>query len=216
MSGSRFSGIAVAAANRKALERQEREDALRSSITAPKQLSHKEEALLAQLRAQLLGRGGGGEGEKKSTKKPAKAPAPAAPREDVRRYDDIEDIEADDDEEEDRHEEDQKPKVTAPHEKKYMSHADEERRNNNRRRAAEVRVRVRVRRASPRSLCRSVRVVLRRRKEEGEGGRRTNTGTQEVTRRRRPKIEARRLAKEPPWPPRPRVELYHLSRVQKH
>ena len=64
MSGSRFSGIAVAAANRKALERQEREDALRSSITAPKQLSHKEEALLAQLRAQLLGRGGGGEGEK--------------------------------------------------------------------------------------------------------------------------------------------------------
>ena len=99
MSGSRFSGIAVAAANRKALERQEREDALRSSITAPKQLSHKEEALLAQLRAQLLG-GGGGEGEKKSTKKAAKAPSPAAPREDVRRYDDIEDIEADDDEEE--------------------------------------------------------------------------------------------------------------------
>ena len=124
MSGSRFSGIAVAAANRKALERQEREDALRSSITAPKQLSHKEEALLAQLRAQLLGRGGGGESEKKSTKKAAKAPAPAAPREEVRRYDDIEDIEADDDDEVVRHEEDQKPKVSAPHEKKYMSHAE--------------------------------------------------------------------------------------------
>ena len=120
MSGSRFSGIAVAAANRKALERQEREDALRSSITAPKQLSHKEEALLAQLRAQLLGRGGGGESER-ATKKAAKAPAPAAPREEVRRYDDIEDIEADDDDEVVRHEEDQKPKVTPPHEKKYMS-----------------------------------------------------------------------------------------------
>jgi hypothetical protein len=100
MSGSRFSGIAVAAANRRALERQEREDVMRSSITAPKQLSHKEEAILAQLKAQLLGGGGGGGEAKKTKKKPAIEPAP---REDIRRYNDIEDIEADDDDEEDHH-----------------------------------------------------------------------------------------------------------------
>lgn len=129
MSGSRFSGIAVAAANRRALERQEREDVMRSSITAPKQLSHKEETILAQLKAQLLGGGGGGGEAKKTKKKPAIEPAPAAPREDIRRYNDVEDIEADDDDEEDHHGDDHAhaAKVTAPHEKKYMSHAERKR-----------------------------------------------------------------------------------------
>ena len=57
MSGSRYSGIAVAAANRRALERQEQESNARASRSAGclgRPLTPKENALLAQLRAQLV------------------------------------------------------------------------------------------------------------------------------------------------------------------
>ena len=59
MSGTRFSGIAVAAANRKALANQEREAALRDASLTHK-LSSREEALLASLKSELLRGGGGG------------------------------------------------------------------------------------------------------------------------------------------------------------
>jgi hypothetical protein len=56
MSGTRFSGIAVAAANRRALVNQEREAAQRDAAHV-KTLNAKEEALLASIRNQLLGGG---------------------------------------------------------------------------------------------------------------------------------------------------------------
>ena len=56
MSGTRFSGIAVAAANRRALVNQEREAAHRDAAHV-KTLNAKEEALLASIRNQLLGGG---------------------------------------------------------------------------------------------------------------------------------------------------------------
>ena len=76
MSGTRFSGIAVAAANRKALANQEREAALRDASLTHK-LSSREEALLASLKSELL-RGGGG-GARASGGRPRSRPGRAPP-----------------------------------------------------------------------------------------------------------------------------------------
>ena len=119
MSGTRFSGIAVAAANRRALVNQEREAAQRDAAHV-KTLNAKEEALLASIRNQLLGggekkRGGGGAAgvasEKhrasskgsgsKNSEKPKGSKLSKAKRvtaDGVEQYDDLDDLEDDEDE----------------------------------------------------------------------------------------------------------------------
>ena len=116
MSGTRFSGIAVAAANRRALVNQEREAAQRDAAHV-KTLNAKEEALLASIRNQLLGggkktSGGGGAPGVASAKhramstgsgseKPKGSTGSKAKRvteDGVKQYDDLDDLEDDDDE----------------------------------------------------------------------------------------------------------------------
>ena len=112
MSGTRFSGIAVAAANRRALVNQEREAAQRDASHV-KTLNPKEEALLASIRSQLLGGGkksGGGGAPKMGSAKTVKgskgltcsgkskgssAKQASASKDGVRRYDDLDDLEDD-------------------------------------------------------------------------------------------------------------------------
>jgi len=104
MSGTRFSGIAVAAANRKALANQEREAALRDASLTHK-LSSREEALLASLKSELLrGGGGGARASGGPPSKPARAsaaPSTKPPSGPVKRYDTLDELEADDEEAED-------------------------------------------------------------------------------------------------------------------
>jgi hypothetical protein len=116
MSGTRFSGIAVAAANRRALVNQEREAAQRDAAHV-KTLNAKEEALLASIRNQLLGggkktSGGGGAPGVASAKhrasstgsgseKPKSKTGSKAKRvteDGVKQYDDLDDLEDDEDE----------------------------------------------------------------------------------------------------------------------
>ena len=119
MSGTRFSGIAVAAANRRALVNQEREAAHRDAAHV-KTLNAKEEALLASIRNQLLGggkkkSGGGGAPGDASAKRRAsskgsgseKPERPKGPKgskakrvtaDGVEQYDDLDDLEDDEDE----------------------------------------------------------------------------------------------------------------------
>ena len=116
MSGTRFSGIAVAAANRRALVNQEREAAHRDAAHV-KTLNAKEEALLASIRNQLLGggkrtSGGGGAPGVASAKhrasstgsgseKPKSKTGSKAKRvteDGVKQYDDLDDLEDDEDE----------------------------------------------------------------------------------------------------------------------
>ena len=116
MSGTRFSGIAVAAANRRALVNQEREAAQRDAAHV-KTLNAKEEALLASIRNQLLGggkktSGGGGAPGVASAKhramstgsgseKPKGSTGSKAKRvteDGIKRYDDLDDLEDDEDE----------------------------------------------------------------------------------------------------------------------
>ena len=113
MSGTRFSGIAVAAANRRALVNQEREAAHRDAAHV-KTLNAKEEALLASIRNQLLGggkktSGGGGAPGVASAKhrasstgsgseKPKSKTGSKAKRvteDGVKQYDDLDDLEDD-------------------------------------------------------------------------------------------------------------------------
>ena len=116
MSGTRFSGIAVAAANRRALVNQEREAAQRDAAHV-KTLNAKEEALLASIRNQLLGggkktSGGGGAPGVASAKHRASSTGSGSERpksktglkakrvteDGVKQYDDLDDLEDDEDE----------------------------------------------------------------------------------------------------------------------
>jgi hypothetical protein len=116
MSGTRFSGIAVAEANRRALVNQEREAAQRDAAHV-KTLNPKEEALLASIRKQLLGggkkkSGGGGAvtNQKSASAKPVTSSqglssgktqgstAKHGMKDGVRHYDDLDDLEDDEDE----------------------------------------------------------------------------------------------------------------------
>ena len=111
MSGTRFSGIAVAAANRRALVNQEREAAHRDAAHV-KTLNAKEEALLASIRNQLLGggkkkSGGGGAPGDASAKRRASSKGSGSEKPErlkrvtadgVEQYDDLDDLEDDEDE----------------------------------------------------------------------------------------------------------------------
>ena len=111
MSGTRFSGIAVAAANRRALVNQEREAAHRDAAHV-KTLNAKEEALLASIRNQLLGggkkkSGGGGapgdaSAKRRASSKGSGSEKPERPKrvtaDGVEQYDDLDDLEDDEDE----------------------------------------------------------------------------------------------------------------------
>jgi hypothetical protein len=211
MSGTRFSGIAVAAANRKALINQEREAAIRDASVVHK-LTSREEALLASLKSELVG-GGGGAAVGKRARPAAPAPAP----EEVRRYDDLDDLEADDDDGGDGGERDGGEaragdgaggsRDAAPKQKVYLSKAERKRLKKQHQRETAAGVSEPAARAESREAPSVLaRGVVKKKKKKPK----PSSGSRDPSRRpphpkkkaKKPKLKPAEAKKAPAWPPR--------------
>ena len=210
MSGTRFSGIAVAAANRKALINQEREAALRDASVVHK-LTSREEALLASLKSELVGGGGGA-----AVGKRARPAAPAPTPEEVRRYDDLDDLEADDDDDGDGGERDGGEaragdgagvsRDAAPKQKVYLSKAERKRLKKQHQRETAAGVSKPAARAESReapSVLAGGVVKKTKKKPKPSAGVEADDGPPHPKKKaKKPKLKPATAKKAPAWPPR--------------
>lgn len=207
MSGTRFSGIAVAAANRKALINQEREAALRDASVVHK-LTSREEALLASLKSELVGGGGGA-----AVGKRARPAAPAPTPEEVRRYDDLDDLEADDDDDGDGGERDGGEaragdgagvsRDAAPKQKVYLSKAERKRLKKQHQRETAAGVSKPAARAESREAP-SVLAggVVKKTKKKPKPSAGVEAEPHPKKKAKKPKLKPATAKKAPAWPPR--------------
>ena len=209
MSGTRFSGIAVAAANRKALINQEREAALRDASVVHK-LTSREEALLASLKSELVG-GGGGAAVGKRARPAAPEPAPEA----VRRYENLDDLEADDDDDDDdgdRNGGEARPgdggggsRVAAPKQKVYLSKAERKRLKKQHQRETAAGVSKSAARAESReapSVLAGGVVKKKKKKPKPSEGVEADEGPPRAKKKKAKTQKPAKAKKAPAWPPR--------------